>query len=329
VTRDITDLPIESPNRKAFRYLGIALATSVIIAFPMEQVVHTNYLLGFGSCRSEVPIALTLCNIVQALLSPLLIFLLPGPGSILRKKISREPVTRPGQTALFLSAALLCAGAIPAASWYGLREYAAVHKTCGDLFDLARPVDIYHVGFLSNFAHYFIYSSVFSAFWVGITAGGLRLQSARAAAGDSSGKEVRQFQGFHWACFLGWAVQYRLTQWCFSPLGRGQTEWVNFALWGFITLTVSSLWVLAFIRHLWNKKPRTRREAVMRAFWTSLLIYLLTALTFLWSPTIAGGTLNFPLVTLNLFGFAWALVLGTWQWRALQKEKLAGVVPQI
>ena len=33
---------------------------SFVLAFPMEQVVHTNYLLGFGSCRSEVPIALSL-----------------------------------------------------------------------------------------------------------------------------------------------------------------------------------------------------------------------------------------------------------------------------
>jgi hypothetical protein len=315
--------------RQPFHLLGVAVAISLVLAFPVEQVVHTNYLLGFGSCRSEVLIALSLCNIVQALLSPLLVFLLPGPGSILGKKVPSKPAPRPWQPTLFISAAWLCAGVIPVASWYGLREYTVVHETCADLFDLGRPVDIFHVDFLSNFAHYFIYSSVFSAFWVGITAGGLRLQSARAAAGDSPGNELGQFQSFHWACFLGWAVQYRLTQWCLAPLGRGQTEWVNFAFWGFIVLTASSLWVLAFTRSLWDKRPQTRREAVMRAFWRSILIHLLTALTFIWSPIIAAGTLNFPLATLNAFGFVWAVAVGTWRWRALQKDEMAGVAPQV
>lgn len=310
--------------RQPFHLLGVAVAISLVLAFPVEQVVHTNYLLGFGSCLARVPIALSLCDVSQAILTPLLVFLLSGPGSILRKRVPLEPAPRPWQPTLFILAALLCAGAIPVASWYGLREYAVVHKTCGDLFDLGRPVDIFHVDFLSNFAHYFIYSSVFSAFWVGITAGGLRLQSARAAAGDSHGSELRRFQGFHWACFLGWAVQYRLTQWLFAPLGRGQTEWVDFAFWYFIVLTVSSFWALAFTHSLWGKRPGTRREAVIQAFWKSLLIHLLTALTFIWSPIIAGGTLNFPLVTLNAFGFAWALTLGTWRWRALQKEPLEG-----
>lgn len=286
----------------------------------MEQVVHTNYLLGFGSCSAVVPIALSLESIVQAILTPLLVFLLLGPGSIRTNKGIGQPLLRRWHPALFISTSLLCAAAIPVACWYGLREYAALHNTCGELFNLGRAVDVFHVGFLSNFAHYFIYSSVFSAFWVGVTAGGLRLQSARAE-NDSAGNELRQFQRFRWVCFLGWAVQYRLTQWCFAPLGRGQTEWVNFALWDFTSLTVSSLWALAFMDSLWNKRPRTRREAVMQAFWKSLLIHLLTALTFIWSPIIAGGVLNLPLATLNLFGLAWAFAVGTWRWRALQKEQ--------
>jgi len=61
---------------------------------------------------------------------------------------------------------------------------------------LGRPVDIYHVDHFSECSHYFICWSVFAALWVGITAGGLRLQSARPAQGDSSGNELRQFQGF-------------------------------------------------------------------------------------------------------------------------------------
>jgi hypothetical protein len=171
---------------------------------------ETNFFPGrhFASLE-ELNFALSLCNIVQALLSPLLVFLLPGPGSILGKQVPPSPAPRTWQPALFISAALLCAGAIPVAAWYGLREYAVVHRTCADLFDLGRPVDAFHVDFLSDFAHYFVYSSVFSAFWVGITAGGLRLQSARAAAGDPLDNDLRQFQAFHWACFLGWAVRYR------------------------------------------------------------------------------------------------------------------------
>lgn len=39
-----TDLPSESPNRKAFRYLGIAVATSVVLPFPMEHATHANYM---------------------------------------------------------------------------------------------------------------------------------------------------------------------------------------------------------------------------------------------------------------------------------------------
>lgn len=314
---------------QSFRLLGCALAICFVLAFPMEQVIHATYLRwGSDLCSDELQVALSLCNIVQAILAPLLVFLMPGPGSILGRNVAPHPPLRPWDPFLFISVALLCASASPVAWWYGLREYAVLHNTCGELFDLGRPVDIYHVDYFSDFAHYFIYSSVFSAFWVGITAGALRLQSARAVEGDSPGNQLRHFQGFHWACFLGWAVQYRLSQWLLSPLGRAQTEWVSFALWGFVVLTASSLWVLAFTHSLWNKRPRARREAVLRAFWRSLLIHLLTALTFIWSPIIAGGALNFPLVTLNAFGFAWALAVGTWQWRALQKQQPAAVVPQ-
>ena len=309
-------------KRPSLRSLGVALAISLVLGFPMEQVIHTNFLQGFSSCSAVVPFTLTLSNLAQAIVTPLLVFLLPGPGSIFQKKVGPKPALQSWQPALFMSAALLCAAAIPLACWYGLRDYATLHNTCEQLFDLERPVDIWHVDFLSNFAHYFIDFSVFSAFWVGITAGGVRLQSARAAARDSAPNKLRPFQSFYWACFLGWAVQYRLTEWCFAPLGRAQTEWVNFAFWSFIAHTATSLWVLAFIRSLWDKRPQTRREAVKQAFWKSLLIYLLGSLTLIWNPFIAGGMLSFPLVTLNAFGFVWALTVGTWRWRALQEELL-------
>jgi hypothetical protein len=293
----------------------------------MERVIHENYLWGLPSCSAEVQIALNLGSVIQAILTPLLVFLLPGPGSIFQKKAAPpKPILQPGHPALFIAAGLLCAAAVPLVFWYGLREYAALHNTCVLLFDLERPIDIWHVDSFSDFAHYFIYLGVFSAFWVGITAGGLRLQSARAAEGNSPGNESRQVQDFHWACFLGWALQYRLSQWCFLPFERGQTEWVNFAFWSFIALTVTSLWVLAFTHSLWNKRPRTRREAVMQAFWKSFLIYPLSALTLIWNPWAAGGVLTPVFITLDAFGFAWALTVGTLRWRALQKEQLATVV---
>jgi hypothetical protein len=39
-----------------------------------------------------------------------------------------------------------------------------------------------------------------------------------------------------------------------------------------------------------------------------------------WSPIIAGSTLNFPLATLNAFGFVWALAVGTWRWRSCKRR---------
>jgi hypothetical protein len=319
---------LESP-KQSFRLLGCALTISLVLAFPIEQVIHASYRSGSVLCSAKVLIALSLGNIVQAILTPLLVFLLPGPGSILQRESAPKPALQAMQPAIFISAALLCASAIPVAWWYALQQYAALHNTCGLLFDLGRRVDVWHVDHLSDSSHFFIYLSVFSAFWVGITVGGLRLQSARAAVRDSARNKLRPYQSFYWACLLGWAVQYRLTEWCFAPLGRGQTEWVNFAFWSFIALTATSLWVPAFTRSLWDKRPQTRREAVMQAFWRTFLIYLLGSLTLIWNPFVAGGILNYPMVTLNAFGFAWALTVGSRRWRALQKEQLQAVVPQL
>ncbi len=309
------------------RLLGVALTISLILAFPIEQVIHLSY-SGGPLCSAAVQIALTLGSVIQAILTPLLVFLLPGPGSILRKKSSPKPAVQPGQAAFFISAALLCAATIPVACWYGLRESAALYNTCSLLFDLGRPIDIWHVDYFSNFAHYFIYFSVFSTFWAGMTTGGLRLQSARAAAGDGPANELRPFQGFYWACFLGWALQYRITQWCFAPLGRGQTEWVSFALYSFICLTVTALWSLAFTHSLWKKRPRTRQEAVLQAFWKSFLIPLLAMLTLILAPFLAGAILQVLVVTLNVFGLAWAFTVGSWRWRAMMAERHPIIVPQ-
>jgi hypothetical protein len=54
-------------------------------------------------------------------------------------------------------------------------------------------------------------------------------------------------------------------------------------------------------------------------FCGSWSICLLTGLTFIWLMMWAGPALA-PLFTLNLSGGAWALTVGTWRWRALQKR---------
>ena len=412
----------ESPKRRAYLLLACALAISFVLALPMERIFHDFSAPGSywvnHSCEG-VTIDLSLGNIIQALLTPIFIFLLPGRGSIFQRKtaslsrraaragavagesraryqnserrsivaaamvllvlcvamflgsgwvlthwIDGHPSAQPLQTtsnfanatvlallfvrlafsllgicaaiyllrmhissapALFIAAGWSCAAVIAVAWWYGLRDYAGLHGVCPDLFDLSRSTDS-HVDYLSDCSHYFIYLSVFSAFWAGITAGGLRLQSARAEEGDSAGNDLRQFQGFYWACFLGWAVQYRVSQW-FALANAHHQEWPLLALLDFLFLTASSLWALVFTYSLWKKKPRTRLHAVMQAFWRTFVILLLTILTFFWLTWLAGAALK-PLATLNAFGFAWALAVGTWRWRALQKQQLVAVVPQ-
>lgn len=179
---------------------------------------------------------------------------------------------------------------------------------------------------VSDCSRYFVSLSVFAALWVGITAGGLRLQSARAAAGDSSGNGLHQFQSFFWVYLLGWAVQYRLSQWFSLVWLRTNQEWPLFARLHFVFLTASSLWALVFIRFLWNGRPWTRRAAAIVAFCGTFLIYMLTALTFFWLLTYAGPVLD-PLVTLNIFGLGWALTVGTWL--ALPEQPVAAAAGKI
>lgn len=408
-----------APPWTPFRLLGLALAISVIMAFPIERVAHDFSWLGsyglFHSCE-DVTNNLNLGSILQAILTPIFVFLLPGPGSIFHKKVAlssrassqavapaaRVPVVsrntvgerRPSvaipvvlfvlglgmclgsgwflkswivdhssaysplgsalasaaviaffivrlalgllgigaamyllrrhvswePASLFIGAGWLCAVVVAVAWWYGVRAYAGLRGVCPDLFDLSRS-DPFHVDYLSDQAHYFIYVSVFSAFWIGIAAGGLRLQSARAAEGGSGSDELHRFRGFYWVCFLAWAVQYRVSQWFALSNPHGQ-EWPLFAALNFLVVTASSLWALAFIRSLWKNKPRTWLRAVFQAFWKTFVILLLSLLSFFWLFTYAFGVLIPPLVTWNIFGLAWALVVGTWRWRARQKEQL-------
>jgi len=387
-------------NRNALRFLGIALAVSLVIALPVEQLIH-RFLPRAGtywelhSCNTA-RLALDLGNILQALLTPILVFLLPGPGSILQANVARSvrpaagPANRlamhepqmvpplkpsavifavillilclwvflsnflttqywfiehlemqphPRRSALiwaivlmagsglgiavaiyllcrripwhavpFIALGWLFGGAIPVVWWYGLSGYAALHGLCTDLFDLGRFISPSAVDYLSDCAHYFIRVSVFAALWVGVTAGGLRLQSARAAEAGSSTDPLRRFQSFYWAYLLGWVVQYRLSQWFLMlfPWAHAAQGWPFGALMEFFFVTVSSLWALVLLRFLWKLKAGTRLSIVIVAFGGSFFIYLLTAVVSLWAMWAAGGAFA-PLMSLNVFGLAWAL----------------------
>lgn len=225
----------------------------------------------------------------------------------------------PSQPALFMLVGWLSAAAIPFVWWYGVRGYAGLHGECAALFDPSLPVHVFQPDFLADCARYFKYLGGFSALWLGVTAGGLRLQSARAAEGNSSSAELRLFRNFFWVYLLGWAVQYRLGQWLAVGWVRANQEWVTYSVLEFIYLIASSLWSLAFIRFFWNLKARTRMVNVVVLFGGSFVICLLTALTFFWLFTWAGVAVV-PLLTLNLSGAAWALAVGTRRWQLLQKQ---------
>jgi len=76
---------------------------------------------------------------------------------------------------------------------------------------------------------------------------------------------------------------------------------------------------LAFIRFFWNQRLPERWQNVGMAFAGTFVICILTALTFFWLMIWAGVAIV-PLLALNLSGAAWALAVGTWRWRALQKQ---------
>jgi hypothetical protein len=100
-----------------------------------------NWLL--HSCNAA-RIGLDLGHIVQAIVTPLLVFLLPGPGSILQRKVVRSSSRAPSraQAALFIGTGWLCGAAIPVAWWYGLREliYMLTALTFFWLLTYAGPV---------------------------------------------------------------------------------------------------------------------------------------------------------------------------------------------
>jgi hypothetical protein len=419
------DAPLASPRRQALQLLGIAIAVSVVLAFPVEQVTHSKSAPGSYWLQNSCDRTTSLLNaglILQAILAPILVFLLPGPGGIFQRKVRPLPVVRalarpedhtrarksaatrearsliavvaaiigivglflflrsgwqlkhidffshhpsvsfswtllrsvafsqtvldlvmglagiggaiyflylylPSRAPLFMLCGCLCATAIPFVWWYAVRGYAESHGLCPALFDTSRPVDPFHVDLVKDCQRYFKYLSGFSAMWVGVTAGGLRLQAARAAEPDSSGRALRLFQNFFWLYLLSWAVQYRFSQWLTGPT-RGtnvEQEWITWSVLCFVYLTVSSLWSLVFIRFFWNLKARTWLVNVIVPFAATFAICILTMLTFFWLFLWAPLALV-PLFTWNVSGMAWALAVGTWRWRGLQSQPFAVAV---
>ena len=297
--------------------IPIVLLVLSLAMFLGSGLLLRSWIFNNPGARVSSPVAYIAATAFLGLRFVLGLFGLGASIYLLRREVSWEPAS-------FIAAGGSFAAVVAVAWWYWLREYAGIHGVCPDLFDRSgsRP---FHVDHLSDCAHYFVYVSVFSALWVGISAGALRLQSARAAESGSRGTELHHFQGFFWTCFLGWAVQYRVSQWFALSNPHGQ-EWPLFATLNFLAVIVSSLWVLAFSQSLWNQKPRSWLRAIFQAYWRTFAILLLTLLSFFWLFTYAIVPLVAPIATWNVFGLAWALTVGTWRWRALKKERLTAIV---
>lgn len=322
------------------------MAVSFVLALPVEPLRNSSY-GGRDWFLNSCGLALSFLNlsfILQAMVTPLLLFLVPGPGSIfplgstsfllrpvrapnqrLQSAVDESPFSGtapPFSIGVMIVAGCVCAGAIPLLWWRVAHWYAARTAWCPALFDLNRRVDPFHIDYAGDCQHYFRAFSVFTSLWIGVTAGALRVQSARAADTAEASRELRTFQGFYWAWFLSWCVIYRIIgSWLF--FGRSNQEWEGFSILGFFALTVSSLWSLVFIRSLWKRRPRTWRAAILAPFLAAFLIHVLTALTFFFLPIYAGLLFVIPIFTLNLPGLAWGLFVGSWRWRLLQEEPAA------
>jgi hypothetical protein len=305
------------------------MAVSFVVAMPVEPFQNSAYggtTWLVNSC-GVVYAFLTLSFTLQAMLTPPVLFLLPGPGSILRQKAAapgapQSVIAVPKKSSTYFVMGIAFAGAIPLLWWPAVRWWAASRGLCPEIFNLSRRVDFFRIDYIQDCQRYFVCFSAFAAAWAGITAGALRLQSARAATAASSSEELRSFQSFYWACVLSWAAMYRVGITLPSLLTGRTQEWEGFSMFGFSAMAVSSAWTLVFVRSLWKARPANLLGAVLWPYGASFLISVLTALTFFWAPLYAGAMLAIPFLTLNAFGLIWALFVGSWRWRALKQERM-------
>jgi len=169
-------------------------------------------------------------------------------------------------------------------------------------------------------------ASAGTAVGVRVAAAGLRLQAARAAESAATTRELQAFHDFFWVYLLGWAVQSRLSQWLAWLIFAKSTgqEWLDASVLNLVFLTSSALWSLAFIRGFWNMRLRTHRANVWTVFGVSCIVPLVNLLTFFWLLQFALFTL-IPLFMLNVTGLAWAWIVGSRRWQALQQQSLVAV----
>ena len=238
-------------------------------------------------------------------------------GTVAAIYLLRKHVT--GGAARFFAAGWLFAAAVPIVWWYGLKGYAAQQGLCEDLFTVSRPVDFLRIDDLYDSYRYYLYLAVFSTMWVGTAAAGLRLLSAREAEAGSTSSELRSFREFFWVYLLGWAVQYRLG--CLSTVPSTQNnqamEWLTWSFVSFLDLTASCLWALAFVRWFWKWRVRAWWASVAVAFAGPYVICILTMISFFWLVLYAPMAL-LPLGKGKVWGWLWALTVGTWRWQALR-----------
>jgi hypothetical protein len=313
-------VPSIRPNANAFYLLGIAAAVSAVLAFPTESALHKFVFGGTYWDEHSCGAAVALLNrgpVLQALLTPLFVFLLPGAGSLFHN--NQEPAVRWRPKPLF-AAGCVFAAVVPIVWWFGFRSYAVRTGLCEMLFDRSRFVDPLQIDDLKDSYHYFVCLSVFETAWAGTIAAGLRLQSARESERGPTSAELRAFRDFFWVFLLGWAVQYRISLWGTQPnpeTNQAQ-EWLTWAGVTFTYLTASSLWTLAFVRWFWKWRVRTWWASVGVAFAGTYAIDILTMITFFWLFLWAPLAL-IPLGHWNIWGMMWALTVGTWRWHALRQ----------
>jgi len=285
------------------------VAFVLLIACPLMLLTSVFFLWHIQLASSRLAIVGIVLEVMQAAAGAMGIV---AAIYLLRKHVA-------GGAARFFTAGWLVAAAVPIVWWYGLKSYVAQHGLCEGLFTVSQPVDFLRIDDLYDSYRYYLYLSVFSTMWVGTTAAGMRLLSAHEAEDGSTSSELRAFREFFWVYLLGWAVQYRLG--CLSTVPSTQNnqamEWLTWSFVSFLDLTASSLWALAFVRWFWKWRVRAWWASVAVAFAGPYVICILTMISFFWLVLYAPMAL-LPLGKGKVWGWLWALTVGTWRWQALR-----------
>src|SRR5579872_6332549 len=165
-------------KRRAWLFVGTAILISLVLAIPIEQLNHEGYpphAYWPHSC-SDAQIGLNIGNVVQALLTPLFVFVLPGVGSILRTRsqtvasffaLPGAPVSvdygeakgtsiHPRiwlRSVKFVVAGWLFAVAVSLAWWFLVRATSSIEENCPALYNWDLPVHRYKPDVVLDFFH--------------------------------------------------------------------------------------------------------------------------------------------------------------------------------